>query len=79
MIDHERRKILHLNVTRNPNAPWVVLQLRQAWGYDQPQRFLIFDRDAKFNADVVTTVEDYGIGPVRTALRSPWQNGIAER
>jgi transposase InsO family protein len=40
---------------------------------------LIFDRDAKFNADVVTTVEDYGIGPVRTAFRSPWQNGIAER
>ena len=26
----------------------------------QPQRFLIFDRDAKFNADVVATVEDYG-------------------
>jgi transposase InsO family protein len=79
VIDHERRKILHLNVTRNPNAPWVVLQLRQTWGYDQPQRFLIFDRDAKFNADVVATVEDYGIRGMRTAFRSPWQNGIAER
>jgi hypothetical protein len=44
VIGHDRRKILHLNVTRNPNAPWVVLQLRQSWGYDQPQRFLIFDR-----------------------------------
>jgi hypothetical protein len=52
VIDHDRRKILHLNVTGNPNAPWVALQLRQTWGYDQPQRFLIFDRDAKFNADV---------------------------
>ena len=79
VIDHDRRKILHLNVTQNPSAPWVALQLRQAWAYDQPQRFLIFDRDAKFNADVVATVEDYGMRPMRTALRSPWQNGIAER
>ena len=61
VIDHDRRKILHLNVTQNPSAPWVALQLRQTWAYDQPQRFLIFDRDAKFNADVVATVEDYGM------------------
>ena len=40
---------------------------------------MIFDRDAKFNADVVATVEDYGMRPMRTALRSSWQNGIAER
>ena len=79
VIDHDRRKILHFNVTQNPSAPWVALQLRQTWAYDQPQRFLIFDRDAKFNANVVATVEDYGMRPMRTAFRSPWQNGIAER
>ena len=79
VIDHERRKILHLNVTRNPNALWVALQLLPTWEYDQPQRFLIFDRDAKFNADVVATVRAIGCEPVRTAFRSPWQNGIAER
>ena len=79
VIDHDRRRILHLNVTQNPSAPWVALQLRQTWAYDQPQRFLIFDRDAKFNAEVVATVEDYGMRPMRTALPSPWQNGIAER
>ena len=79
VIDHDRRKILHLNVTGNPNADWVALQLRQTWGYDQPHRFLIFDRDAKFNADVVATVKAMGCEPVRTAFRSPWQNGVAER
>ena len=42
VIDHERRKILHLNVTGNPNAYWVALQLRQTWGYDQPQAILAF-------------------------------------
>ena len=79
VIDHDRRKILHLNVTRNPTSFWVALQLRQTWGYDQPHRFLIFDRDAKSNVDVVATVKDHGILPIRTAFRSPWQNGVAER
>jgi transposase InsO family protein len=79
VIDHDRRRILHLNVTQHLYAYWVALQLRQTWGYDQPQRFLIFDRDANLNADVVATVEDYGFRPIRTAFRSPWQNGIAER
>ena len=36
VIGHDRRKILHCNVTRQPNALWIVLQLREAWGYDQP-------------------------------------------
>ena len=79
VIDHGRRRTLHLNVTRNPNAHWVALQLRQTWGYEQPQRFLIFDRDAKFNADVVATMKAMRCEPVRTTYRSPWQNGIAER
>src|SRR6202163_886302 len=31
VISHDGRKILHFNVTRNPNALWVVQQLREAW------------------------------------------------
>jgi hypothetical protein len=42
-------------------------------------RRVIFEPDANFNAEVVATVEDYGIRPIRTAFRSPWQNGVAER
>jgi transposase InsO family protein len=79
VISHDRRKILHCSVTRQPNAFWIVLQLREAWGFEPPPRFLIFDRDSKFSADVVTAVEDNGTQPVRTAFRSPWQNGVAER
>ena len=79
VIGHDRRKILHCNVTRQPNALWIVLQLRETWGYDQPQRFLVFDRDAKFSADVISAVKQNGTEPVRTAFRSPWQNGVAER
>src|SRR5664280_1188056 len=49
VIGHDRRRILHCNVTRNPRALWVALQLHETWEYgQQPQRFLIFDRDAKY-------------------------------
>jgi transposase InsO family protein len=80
VIGHDRRRILHHNVTRNPNALWVALQLHAAWECGEPpERFLIFDRDAKFSADVVSAVKAMGSQPIRTAFRSPWQNGIAER
>ena len=66
-------------MTRNPHAIWIVQQLREAWSYKQPHRFLLFDRDAKFGADVVSAVKKMGSEPTRTAFRSPWQNGVAER
>jgi hypothetical protein len=54
-------------------------QLREVWAYKQPHRFLLFDGDAKFGADVVSAVRDIGTQPTRTAFRCPWQNGVAER
>jgi len=79
VIGHDRRKILRFSVTRNPNALWVVQQLREAWAYRQPHGFLLFDRDSKFGTDVISAVKDLGSQPIRTAFRSPWQNGVAER
>jgi transposase InsO family protein len=79
VIGHDRRKILGVNVTRNPNALWIVQQMREAWPYAPAPRFLLFDRDSKFGSDVVSAVRDMGSQPTRTAFRSPWQNGIAER
>jgi len=77
IIGHDRRQILHHNVTRNPNSLGVALQLHEAWECgEQPERFLIFDRDAKFSADVVSTVKAVSSQAIRTAFRSPWQNGI---
>ena len=75
----ERRKILHFNVTRNPSASWIVQQMREAWPYASAHRFLIFDRDSKFSCDVVSAAQALASKPVRTAFRSPWQNGVAER
>ena len=76
-IDHGRRRILHFNVTPNPIAPWVIQQLRQAFPDEPTHRFLIFDNDAIFSAEVARS--RVLIRPRRTALGSPWQNGTAER
>jgi transposase InsO family protein len=79
IIGHDRRHILHVNVTRHPTSAWVVQQLREAFPFDASPRFLIFDRDAKYGAEVPTAVRSMRIRCVRTSFQSPWQNGIAER
>jgi hypothetical protein len=79
VIAHDRRRILHFNVTRHPTSEWVVQQLRETFPFDSPHRHLIFDRDSRFDADVIAAVKAMGGNPVRTSYRSPWQNGVAER
>jgi transposase InsO family protein len=78
-IDHGRRRILHFNVTANPAARWVIQQLRNAFPDEAFHRFLIFDNDSIFSKDVAGSIAGFGIHPRRTAFRSPWQNGTAER
>jgi len=79
VIAHDRRRILHCNVTRHPNSAWVVQQLREAFPYDSAPDYLVFDRAANFSDEVIDTVNSFGIEPKRTSFRSPWQNGVAER
>ena len=79
IIDHERRRILHLGVTANPTSQWVVQQLREAFPHDTAPRFLILDNDSIFSDKVTDAILSLGIEPKRTAFRSPWQNGTAER
>lgn len=78
VITHDRRRILHCNVTRHPTGLWITQQLREALPYDHKYKYLILDRDAKFG-QAVDAVETIGPKAVRTSFRSPWQNGIAER
>ena len=79
VIAHDRRRILHCNVTRHPTSAWIVQQLREAFPDDSAPRYLIFDRGANFNEEVIDTVKTFGMQPKRTSFRSPWQNGVAER
>jgi len=79
VIGHGRREILHFGVTAHPTSSWVIQQLREAFPEDTAPRFLICDNDSIFSARVAESIENLGIEPRRTAFRSPWQNGIAER
>jgi len=79
VIAHNRRRILHFNVTRHPTSDRVSQQLREASPYDWVPGYLIFDRATNFKDDVVSSVKSFGITPKRTSFRSPWQNGVAER
>ncbi|GAG33040.1 unnamed protein product, partial [marine sediment metagenome] len=78
-IDHGRRRILHFNVTGNPSARWVIQQLRETFPDEPIHRYLICDNDAIFSPAVTSAIKSFGIDPKRTAFRSPWQNGTAER
>ena len=79
VIAHDRRQVLHYNITKHPSSSWVTQQLREAFPYDSSPKYLIFDRATNFNKDVVSTIKALGIEPKRTSFRSPWQNGVAER
>jgi len=57
VIAHDRRCILHFNVTRHPNSVWITQQLREAFPDDHPHKYVIFDRDAKFGIEVLAAAQ----------------------
>lgn len=78
-LSHDRRRIIHVNVTAYPTAQWCAQQLRNAFCDHQSPRFLLRDHDTKFGDAFTQTVKALGIDPLLTAYKSPWQNGYAER
>ena len=78
-IDHGRRRILHFNVTANPSARWVIQQLRETFPNEPTHQYMIYDNDSIFSSVVTHAIKSFEIDPKRTAFRSPWQNGTAER
>jgi putative transposase len=78
ILAHDRRQIVHVAVTEHPTAAWTAQQLRNPFSEHETPRYLLHDRDSVF-ADVATTIAGMNMQTVRTAPRSPWQNGYAER
>jgi transposase InsO family protein len=79
IIGHDRRSILHFNVTLHPTSAWIVQQLREAFPYEPSTKFLILDHDAKYGNEVPAAIRSMDITAVRTSVGCPWQNGAAER
>jgi putative transposase len=79
VLAHDRRRILHFNVTAHPTAEWTGQQLREAFPFDQLPRYLLRDRDAIFGDAFRGQVRDMGIHEVLSTPRSPWQRAYVER
>jgi hypothetical protein len=79
ILSHDRRRIVHFNVTAHPTAEWTAQQMREAWPYDEAPAFLARDRDDIYGWTVRNTLQAMGIQEVVTAPHSPWQNPFVER
>ena len=72
IIDHHRRRILHINVTFHPTALWVSNQLQKAFSsVEEITKCMIHDNDKIFSKSVIRTLKSLGITPIRTSIRSP--------
>jgi putative transposase len=79
VLAHDRRRIVHFNVTAHPTAEWTGQQLREAFRFEQIPRYLLRDRDGIFGVEFRKDVEAMGIKEVLSAPRSPWQRAYVER
>jgi transposase InsO family protein len=79
VIEHASRRLLHVNVTAHPTAPWTTQQFREAIPADPTYRILIHDRDAIFSKAVDQSVRHMGLRVIKTPVPTPVANSICER
>jgi putative transposase len=79
VLAHDRRRIIHFNVTEHPTAQWTAQQLVEAFPFDTAPRYLLRDGDGIYGDRVRRRIDSLGIEEVVTAPASPWQNAYVER
>ncbi len=70
IMSHDRRRIIHFNVTDHPTSAWTARQLLEACGTDNSPRFLVRDRDAIYGKTFRRQLAALKIQDVPTAPRS---------
>jgi putative transposase len=73
------RRIAHCNVTAHPTAVWTLQQLQEVITGEQPQRYLIHDRDSIFSTDLDSVLTSSGIKVLKSPIRAPQANAFCER
>ena len=79
VLRHDRRRIVHFNVTMHPTATWTVQQIINAFPFDEAPKYLIRDRDGIYGNHFHHRLKHMRIEEVVIAPRSPWQNPFVER
>jgi putative transposase len=76
---HDRRQVVHFNVTAHPTAEWTAQQIIEAFPDNEAPKYLLRDRDSIYGEYFRNRVQGMRIEEVITAPRSPFQNPYAER
>jgi transposase InsO family protein len=79
VLAHERRRVLHFNVTTNPTAEWTAQQIVEAFPNATPPKYLLRDRDRIYGEAFRKRARGMGFEEALIAARSPWQNPYVER
>ena len=79
VLAHERRRVVHFNVTAHPTAEWTAQQLREVFPFEHIPRYLLRDRDNIFGDEFGRQVREMNMEEVLSAPRSPWQRAYVER
>jgi transposase InsO family protein len=79
VLAHERRRIVHGNITAHPTAQWTAQQIVEAFPWDTAPRYVLRDRDSIYGDLFQRRVKHMGIEEVKIAPRSPWQSPYVER
>jgi len=66
VLGHERRKVIHFDVTPNPTQARLARQVTEAFPWDTAPRFLLRDRDASYGQTFRDRVEAMAIEEVVT-------------
>jgi putative transposase len=79
VLAHDRRRVVHFNVTGHPTAEWTAQQILQAFPFDSAPRYLLRDRDGIYGQEFRSQAAVMNIKEVLGAPRSPWQRAYVER
>jgi putative transposase len=79
LLAHERRRVVHVNITAHPTAQWTAQQVIDAFPLDEAPRYLLRDRDRIYEAVFRQRLRNMGIEEAKIAPWSPWQNPYGER
>ena len=79
VLAHDRRRVLHFNVTSNPTAAWTAQQIVEAFPWQLQAQYVLRDRDKIYGDAFQKRVHNMGLREVLIAPRSPWQNPFVER
>src|SRR5260370_24809604 len=79
VVAHNRRLVLHFNVTEHPTAAWTAQQIGEKFPEDRVPKYLMRDRDGVYGHTFRDRLAGMGIEEVLSAPRSPWQNPFVDR